>query len=82
MQLSRGARRLLETLIEFQKTHRTVNPSQKWLAGDRTERTVTRWCTELKRAGLLRVVKQGQSPAEYTVTPAGMAYREPEVPWA
>jgi DNA-binding transcriptional MocR family regulator len=67
MQLSAGAKRLLQTLKSLARLSGRAFPFQRTLAAklSRTVRTIQRWLAELVRAGLVSVQKRQHSSAEY-----------------
>ena len=67
MQLSDGARRLLDLLNWYKRKFPVVRPSLQKLAAhvERCTRTVKRWISELKKAGCLAVTCHGPRGAVY-----------------
>jgi len=69
MNLSRGARRLLDLLKSFARRSGRAFPFQKTLA-EKLEvkiRTIKRWVRELREAGLIAVRRRQHSSAEYEI---------------
>ena len=69
MNLSRGARRLLDLLKSFARRSGRAFPFQKTLA-EKLEvkiRTIKRWVRELREGGLIAVRRRQHSSAEYEI---------------
>jgi hypothetical protein len=68
MKLSRGARRLFEHLKNLSLLEKGAIKFQRTLAAkwNVTTRTIRRWLTELKLAGILaRIIRRGRTSARY-----------------